>query len=443
MVYTSSMIDVLIGVAALAVGWLGAQFFAARKLAAMQADAAAHAARAEHGAAQAAKIEATLLAAQQKSSDLAVQLATAKADNSNLTKRLEEESDRLAQMQERLKSEFENLANRLLEEKSAKFLSQNQDQLSGILEPLRQRLGEFRERVDIIHTEETKSSAALREQLQTLRDLNLQMTEEARNLTSALKGQSKTQGIWGELILERILEKSGLQKGSEYQTQESFQNAEGARFIPDAVIHLPEGKHLIIDAKVSLVAYERSVNAPDESQRVAALREHTVSVRRHVDELARKDYPGLPQLQSPDFVLMFVPVEPALHLALQADTHLFAHAFEKNVVLVTSSTLLIALRAIESVWRRHKQTLNTLEIARKAGDLHDQFVRFVESLQKVGERLDKARESYEEAFKGLSHGRGNLIRRVTELQKLGARAEKRLPAALLEQQDFSEDQEEA
>ncbi len=441
--YTSPMLEIVIGVAGLAVGWLAAQILSSRKLAAAQADAAAHAARAEHAAAQITKGEASLEAALEKSSQLAVQLATATADNTNLTKRLEEESSRLEQMQERLKTEFENLANRVLEEKSKKFLSQNQDQLSSLMEPLRLRLGEFRERVDFIHTEETKSSAALREQLQQLRDLNQVMTEEARNLTSALKGQSKTQGIWGEMILESILEKSGLKKGSEYDTQASFQKTDGARLIPDAVIYLPENKHLIIDAKVSLVAYERSVSANDENSRLTALREHSASVRRHVDELARKDYPGLPELQSPDFVLMFVPVEPALHLALQADTNLFAYAFDKNVVMVTSSTLLISLRAIESVWRRHKQTLNSLEIARQAGNLHDQFVLFVESLQDIGQRLDQARTSYDKALGRLSEGKGNLIRRVTELQKLGARAEKKLPASLLEQQDFSDERGEA
>jgi DNA recombination protein RmuC len=295
-----------------------------------------------------------------------------------------------------------------------------------LLDPLRQRLTEFRERIDAIHTEDTQSAAALREQLAQLRELNRRMADECGALTRALKGESKTQGAWGELVLERILEKSGLQKGIEYETQAGFRAGDGARFHPDVVIRLPENRHLIIDAKVSLTAYERHVNAETEAARQAALREHVLSVRRHVEELSRRDYPSLPELQSPDFVLMFVPVEPALHLALQQDGALFGDAFERNVVLVSSSTLLVTLRAVESVWRRQKQTLNALEIARQAGNLHDQFVLFVE----IGQRLDQARAAYEQAFGRLSTGRGNLVRRTLELQKLGARAEKQIPPGL-------------
>lgn len=360
-------------------------------------------------------------------------LSAAETESAHLRARLEEETARIQQMGEQLRTQFENLANRILEEKSAKFLSQNQEHLTVLLDPLRQRLGEFKERIETIHTEDTKTTAALREQLQQLRDLNRQMTDEAGALTRALKGESKTQGSWGELILERILEKSGLKKGEEYETQASFRNEDGSRLMPDVVIRLPEGKHLIIDAKVSLTAYERCINTPDEADRQPALREHLLSMRRHVEELARKDYPGLPDLQSPDFVLMFVPVEPALNLALQQDPALYGDAFEKNVVLVSSSTLLVALRAVESVWRRHKQTLNAQEIARQAGNLHDQFVLFVESLQEIGQRLDQARASYDKALGRLSEGKGNLVRRIAKLRELGARSEKQLPSTLLQQ----------
>ena len=427
---TELVIGSIAAVLGLAIGWLGAQLLAARKLAATQSDSAAHAARSEQFSTELDKARAELTTERKKTDELTGGLAAAEADRANLRQRREEETKHLTEIQSRFRLEFENLANRILEEKSTKFLTQNHEHLTTLLDPLRQRLGEFKERVETIHTEDTKSSAALREQLQQLKDLNRQMSDEADALTRALKGESKTQGSWGELILERILEKSGLQKGIEYETQSSYRADNGSRLLPDVVIHLPEGKHIIIDAKVSLVAYERYVNADTEAAKQSTLREHALSLRRHIDELSRKDYPGLPDLQSPDFVLMFIPVEPALHLALQQDEALFGDAFEKNVVLISSSTLLVTLRAIESVWRRHKQTLNALEIARQAGNLHDQFVLFAESLQEIGARLDQARESYDQALSRLSTGRGNLVRRVTELQKLGARTEKQLPASL-------------
>ncbi len=429
---TEILIGIICAALGLVLGWLAAQLLAARKQSAMQAESAAHAARSEQFSMELEKTRVDLTAERAKNDEFTAGLAASDADRTNLRQRLDDEAKRLTEIQAQFRLEFENLANRILEEKSAKFLTQNHEHLATLLDPLRQRLGEFKERVETIHTEDTKSSAALREQLQQLKELNRQMSDEAAALTRALKGESKTQGSWGELILERILEKSGLQKGIEYETQSSFRDDNGSRFLPDVVIHLPEGKHIIIDAKVSLVAYERYVNANTEAAKQSTLREHALSLRRHIDELSRKDYPGLPELQSPDFVLMFIPVEPALHLALQQDEALFGDAFEKNVVLISSSTLLVTLRAIESVWRRHKQTLNALEIARQAGNLHDQFVLFADSLQEIGARLDQARESYDRALSRLSTGRGNLVRRVTELQKLGARTEKQIPPALMQ-----------
>ena len=379
---------------------------------------------------QIAKLEESLAAERGKNDGLASSLATVRAENTHLLERLEDDGKRLAEIQDRMKLEFENLAGRLLEEKSVKFLEQNQLHLGTLLNPLRERLGEFRERMEKIHTEEEKSAAALGFQLKSLQELNRQMAEEAGNLTSALKGQSKTQGSWGELVLERILEKCGLTKGVEYETQASYQDDDGSRRMPDVVIHLPDKKNLIIDAKVSLTAYEKAVNAASETSRASALREHVLSVRRHVEELARKDYPGLRDLQSPDFVLMFVPVEPALQLALQEDPALYGDAFEQNVVLVSSSTLLVALRAVESVWRHHKQTVNAQEIARQAGNLHDAFVLFTQSLEEIGSRLDQAKGSYDAAISRLATGRGNLVKRTLELQKLGARGDKQLPSGI-------------
>lgn len=407
-------------------GWL----LASIRMARLHAQASALGARGAELEAQVTRLDATLAAERGNNAGLGASLATVTAENTHLLQRLAEDGTRLAGIQERMKLEFENLAARLLEEKSAKFLEQNQQHLGTLLNPLRERLGEFRERMEKIHTEEEKSAAALGFQLKSLHELNRQMAEEAGNLTSALKGQSKTQGSWGELVLERILEKCGLTKGVEYETQTSYQDDDGARRMPDVVIHLPERKNLIIDAKVSLTAYEKAVNAASEGLRASALREHVLSVRRHVEELAKKDYPGLKSLQSPDFVLMFVPVEPALHLALQEDPALYGDAFEKNVVLVSSSTLLIALRAVESVWRHHKQTVNAQEIARQAGNLHDAFVNFTQSLEDIGSRLDQAKVAYDTALSRLATGRGNLVKRTLELQKLGARSDKQLPAGI-------------
>lgn len=428
------LIPILCVVAGLVVGALAMSAWLSKKTAAAES-------KADHLATdlEASRLECSGVRA--RNEELTGKLATAEAASQGLRERLDEEGRRLAELQAHFRTEFENLANRILEEKSAKFLSQNQEHMGQLLDPLRVRIGEFKERIEAIHTEETKTAASLREQLHHLKELNQQITAEAGALTRALKGEAKTRGNWGELILERILEKSGLQKGSEYETQGGFRREDGSRLIPDAVIYLPEGKHLIIDSKVSLNAYERHVNAATEAERMAALREHTASMRRHIDELSRKDYPGLPELQSPDFVLMFVPVEPALHAALQFDQELHGFSFDRNVILVSSSTLLVTLRAIESVWRRHKQTLNALEIARRAGNLHDQFVLFAESLQDIGQRLDQARGAYDQAMARLSTGRGNLVRRVTELQKLGARAEKQISDSLLQQSTEGEDEQ--
>ncbi|MCX6970757.1 MAG: DNA recombination protein RmuC [Verrucomicrobia bacterium] len=414
------------GIFGVLVGWL----LASVRMARLHAQASALGARGAELEVQMAKLDAALAAERGNNNGLGASLATVTAENTHLVQRLAEDGKRLVEIQERMKLEFENLAGRLLEEKSAKFLEQNQLHLGTLLNPLRERLGEFRERMEIIHTEEEKSAAALGFQLKSLHELNRQMAEEAGNLTSALKGQSKTQGSWGELVLERILEKCGLTKGVEYETQTSYQDDDGARRMPDVVIHLPEGKNLIIDAKVSLTAYEKAVNAASDGLRASALREHVLSVRRHVEELAKKDYPGLKSLLSPDFVLMFVPVEPALHLALQEDPSLYGDAFEKNVVLVSSSTLLVALRAVESVWRHHKQTVNAQEIARQAGNLHDAFVNFTQSLEEIGSRLDQAKVAYDSALSRLATGRGNLVRRTLELQKLGARSDKQLPSGI-------------
>lgn len=435
--------DVMIALGGLFVGcllgWLVAVVRGGARVSAVEAEAAGLRSRGESLAEQVSRLEGALAVEQGKVTEGAKMLATVSAERGHLEERLASEAARMVELQEQMKLQFENLASRLLEEKSVRFLDQNQQQLASLLGPLRERIVEFRERMELIHNAEEKSSAALGGQLKLLHELNRRMADEAGNLTSALKGQSKTQGSWGELVLEKILEKSGLTKGVEYVTQEGVTDDEGGRRLPDVVIRLPEDRHLVIDAKVSLTAYERWANADGEGVMAGALREHVGSLRRHVEELSRKDYPSLAALQSPDFVLMFVPVEPALHIALQHDPSLYGDAFAKNVVLVSSSTLLVALRAVESVWRRHKQTLNAQEIARQAGKLHDAFVLFVESLEEIGTKLDQARGSYEQAMTRLTTGRGNLVKRTVELEKLGARAEKQLPAGVARRAAEGED----
>lgn len=359
-------------------------------------------------------------------------LARATEQNRFLEERIVEQKVELESIHKRLTNEFENLASRILDEKSKKFAVQNKESLDKLLLPLSERITSFRERVEQSREEDVKDRAALKEQLRSLRELNQQMGEEAQNLATALKGQVKTQGNWGEMILERVLEKSGLVAGQEYITQVSLNDESGKRFQPDVLIRLPEEKHLVVDAKVSLLAYERYANASEKGVQEAALKAHLNSVRTHVTELSKKGYEKLYEIQSPDFVLMFVPVEPAFTTAMIADDGLFDFAFRQNVVLVTPSTLLVTLRTVANIWRQEKQTRNALEIARKGGDLYDKFVGFYGDMEEIGRRIAKSGEAYEGAMKKLRSGRGNLVRRVEDLRTLGARATKSLPGDSLE-----------
>jgi len=291
-------------------------------------------------------------------------------------KRLEEQKQEIDRIQKKMILEFENLANRILETKSKKFVAQNQESLDKLLNPLGERIKEFGERVEKAHQDGLKDRAALGEQLNNLRALNQRMSEEAQNLTTALKGQSKTQGNWGEMILERVLEKSGLTPGQEYETQSNLKDEEGRRFQPDVIVKLPEDKHLVVDSKVSLLAYEACINESDSDIAETRIKEHVASMRSHVSDLSSKSYDALHGINSPDFVLMFVPVEPAFTMAMQADDGLFDFAFSKGVVIVTPSTLLATLRTVANIWRQEKQNRNVLEIARLSGRLYDKFVGF-------------------------------------------------------------------
>jgi DNA recombination protein RmuC len=343
-------------------------------------------------------------------------------------------------LQKKFTAEFENLANKIFEEKGNKFTEQNKEKLSEILNPLRDKISEFERKVEETSKESIKGNASLREQLQMLKEMNQKITQEATNLTNALKGQSKTQGNWGEFILESILEKSGLVKGREYVVQESITAESGKRFQPDVIINLPENKSIIIDSKVSLVGYERFISSDDEREKQLALREHINSIRSHIKSLSGKNYQNLYQLESLDFVLMFMPIEPAFAYAVQNDASLFSDAFEQNIVIVSPSTLLATLRTISSIWRQENQNRNALEIARQSGDMLDKFTAFVDDLVSVGKGLVSAKDNYDKAMNKLVDGRGNLVNRAEKIKMLGAKASKSLPPAILNRSKEDTDQ---
>ena len=336
----------------------------------------------------------------------------------------------LEERQAQLRKDFELLATKILDEKSEKFTLQNKENIKNILTPLQEKIKGFEEKVDLTQKESISMHSALKEQLLGLKDLNQQMTKEATNLTRALKGDSKMQGNWGELVLERVLEKSGLEKDREYFVQQSFTLEDGSRVLPDVVLNLPDGKKMIIDSKVSLTDYERFVNAEDE-EKPLFLKAHVNSIRRHVDQLSAKNYQDLYDIESPDFVLLFIPIEPAFAVVVNEDNAIYNKAFEKNIVIVTPSTLLATLRTIDSMWNNEKQQQNAVEIARQAGALYDKFEGLVRDLTNVGKKIDAAKTDYSAAMNKLVDGRGNIITSVEKLKKMGAKAKKALPEAII------------
>jgi DNA recombination protein RmuC len=360
-----------------------------------------------------------------------IQLTKKEVDFENLWQRNKEQKEEVEKLQEKFTKEFENLANKILDEKSSKFTEQNKENMKNILSPLQDKIQLFEKKVEDTHKESIDYHAALRQQILGLRDMNIQMSKETLNLTKALKGDSKMQGNWGELILERVLEKSGLEKDREYFVQQSHTNGEGNRVFPDVVINLPDGKKMIVDSKVSLTAYEKFINEEDDSLKNGFLKEHVSSIKRHVEQLGDKNYQDLYQIESPDFVLLFIPIEPAFALALNEDTTLYNKAFEKNIVIVTPSTLLATLRTIDSMWTNQKQQENAFEIARQAGALYDKFEGFVADLIKVGKKIDESKVEYQGAMNKLVDGKGNLITSVEKLKKMGAKAKKALPENIL------------
>ncbi|ETN95952.1 DNA recombination protein RmuC [Zhouia amylolytica] len=362
---------------------------------------------------------------QKERESIFIQLTKKEADFENLKQKNLEYKEEVEQLQEKFTKDFQILANKILEEKSEKFTLQNKENIKNILNPLQEKIQLFEKRVEDSNKESITRHSALQEQLKNLRELNQQITKEASNLTKALKGDTKMQGNWGELVLERVLEKSGLEKGSEYTVQNSFTTEDGKRVLPDVIINLPDNKKMIVDSKVSLIAYERFVNEEDELLKPGLLKEHVNSIKKHVDQLSAKNYHDLYKIESPDFVLLFIPMEPAFAIASQEEPQLYNTAFEKNIVIVTPSTLLATLRTIDSMWQNDKQHKNALDIAIQAGRLYDQFKNLLDDLEKVGKQLQTVQNTYSSSMTKLT-GRGNLLTRIEKLKKLGAKASKQI-----------------
>ncbi len=361
---------------------------------------------------------------------LSTELARQNTAFDNLQQQYDKREAEVELRQTQLRKDFELLATKILDEKSEKFTIQNKENIKNILSPLQEKIMVFEKKVDDTQKESISMHSQLKEQLLGLKDLNQQMTKEATNLTRALKGDSKMQGNWGELVLERVLEKSGLEKDREYFVQQSFTLPDGSRVLPDVVLNLPNNKKMIIDSKVSLVAYERFVNA-EEDERPLLLKSHIMSIRKHVDQLSEKNYQDLYDIESPDFVLLFIPIEPAFAIAINEDNSLYNKAFEKNIVIVTPSTLLATLRTIDTMWNNEKQQRNAIEIARQAGGLYDKFEGLMKDLVGIGKKIDASKSDYNSAMNKLFEGDGNLIRRVEKLKKMGAKAKKELPENIL------------
>lgn len=353
--------------------------------------------------------------------------------------KITEQKKEIEDMQKKLTSEFENIANKILDEKSKKFTEQNKTNLDVILNPLKERIKDFEEKVDKTYKAESTERITLKAEIKQLVELNKQVSDEANNLTKALKGDNKAQGNWGEVILEKILERSGLSKErKEYDTQVTLKNTNGETIKPDAVIYLPENKHIIIDSKVSLLAYQNFVAADTEEHREQFLKEHIASLKAHIKGLSDKLYSSADSLNTPDFVLLFLPIESSFGIAVQSDQELFSYAWDRKIVVVSPSTLLATLRTISSIWKQELQTKNALEIARQSGALYDKFVAFVEDLNDIGKNIERTQSAYTAAQNKLKEGKGNLISRAKNIEALGAKTSKSLPEHLVDKDLLNE-----
>jgi DNA recombination protein RmuC len=363
---------------------------------------------------------------------LTKQLSEAQTDNKNLKEKIEDQKKEIDQTNLKLTTEFKNIANIILEEKSRSFTEHNKLSLDSILNPLKDRIEEFKKQVETTYEKESRDTMSLKDEVRRLAEQNIKISEDANNLTRALKGNTKTQGNWGEFVLEKILERSGLEKDREYKLQVSTKNIVGETIRPDVVVLLPDEKHIIIDSKVSLTAYESLVSAENDEEREQFTRDHIASMRSHLKLLGDKNYQTAESLNSPELVLMFVPIEASFGIAVQTDKELFNYAWDKKIVIVSPSTLLATLVTISSIWKQEKQTRNAIDIASKSGALYDKFVGFVEDLKEVGNKMNSAKESYGKAMSKLTEGKGNIVSSIEKLKTLGAKATKSIPQNILD-----------
>jgi DNA recombination protein RmuC len=383
-------------------------------------------------------LKAALASERQKNEDTLKQLTASLSELDHAKKQLNERAQELEQIQKKLTTEFENIANSILKVHSAEFTSLNQKNIGDILTPLKDKILTFEKKVEESYEKTLRDQTDLKAELKKLQDLNLKISDEAHNLTQALKGDVKKQGNWGEFVLERVLERSGLTNGREYEREVVDENSDGKQIRPDVIIHLPDKKHLIVDSKVSLVAYERLVNETSDELRAGHLADHLKSLRSHIKMLSDKHYPTAKNLNSPDFVLLFLPIESSFSIAIQGDQELFNYAWDNKVVIVSPSTLLATLRTIASIWKQENQTKNALEIASLGASLYDKFVNFVQDLEKVGKGLETAQTNYGNALSKLHSGKGNLVRTSEKLKDLGIKTQKALPDYLIEDEKREE-----
>ena len=347
----------------------------------------------------------------------------------NIEKNYKEKIELLERNKEQMKLEFKELADKILENNSQKFSTQNQENMSKMLAPMKEQFNNFKKQINDVYINEAKDRSALQAEIKSIKEINTQMSNDAKNLTNALKGESKTQGVWGEMILESVLENSGLKLGEQYEREVSLEHeSDGSRFRPDVIVHLPNTRDIVIDAKNSLTAYEQYSSATTDEERENFASLHVASMKKHIKELSEKDYTNLKGIETLDFIFMFVPVESALLMAMEYDSTLFDHAFKKNVILVGPTTLMVSLRAVENSWKYEDQKKNAQEIAKRAGLLYDKFVGFVESVDKLGKQIITVQSTYDDAFSKLSSGRGSITSQFDKLEKLGAATSKELPA---------------
>ncbi|MDP2424452.1 MAG: DNA recombination protein RmuC [Bacteroidales bacterium] len=388
------------------------------------------------------KLMAELIQLREQMADKVSIISRVVAENENMLERFDNQKKEIQELQQKFKLEFENIANNLFKQHSQEFVASSGKSLNELISPLKERLQTFEKKVQDAYDLEVRDKISLKQEVKNLFDLNRKLSEDAENLTRALKGDAQKQGNWGEIVLERVLERSGLTKGVEYEVQMVVRDSEGLMLRPDVVIHLPENKHLIVDAKVSLVAYERFIRSEGELEKARLMQLHIESMRNHVKGLSEKSYQQASAFNSPDFVLLFLPVESAFSAALQNDPELFSFAWERKIVIVSPTTLLATLKTVSSIWKQEKQTQNALEIARQGGGLYDKFVGFIADLEKIGNQINTAQKTYDEAYKKLVSGSGNLVSRAEKLKKLGAKASKNLPSQYLLTEFENDDEEE-